>query len=274
MSHARLQWSAVLFTAAVVGLFELARHQWHAAAVPGVWGDTAAALVAGAAVYAFVRYFIRLVANAERQLGRVRAEAAVLAERQRIGRDMHDSVAQALFLVRVTLDELEADLAGGRLEAARARASALGGQIGRADDQVRAVIGGLKRQAAAEDSAEALRREATRVAADLGLELTFTLDELPGLDAAAGQHLTALLSEALANAARHGGATRVAVTGGRDRLVITDNGTGFLPRPEAGRGFGLVIMAERAELVGGRLDVASTAGQGTRLTVTFGGAGR
>lgn len=274
MTHTRVQWLAVLLPALLVGLFEFARHHWFAGLVPGFWGNALAAALAGASVLAFVRYFTRLVSDAERELSRARAEAAVLAERQRIGRDMHDGVAQALFLLRVELDELDADLAGGAALRARARVAALKARVGRADDEVRTAIADLKRESAAENPAEALRRDATRVAADLGLEVSLALDELPRLDAQGRQHLAAIVSEAVANAARHGGATRVSITGGGGRLVVADNGRGFLPKDDGGRGFGLVIMAERAELIGGTLDLESAPGQGARLVLTFRGADR
>ncbi|HEY8371091.1 MAG TPA: sensor histidine kinase [Thermodesulfobacteriota bacterium] len=275
MTHARVQWLAVLLPALLVGLFEFVRHHWFADALPGFQGNVLAAALAGGSVLAFVRYFTRLVSRAERELSRARAEAAVLAERQRIGRDMHDGVAQALFLVRVKLEELDEDLAAGATERARARVALLKTQVGRADDEVRAVIAGLKHDSAAEDPVEALRREASRVAADLGLEFTLAVDALPRLDAQGRQHLAAIVSEAMANAARHGGATRVSITGDSRRLVIADDGRGFPPAGDnGGRGFGLVIMAERAQLIGGTLDVESAPGHGARLTVTFSGADR
>lgn len=274
MTYARLQWLAVLLPAVLVGLFELTRHQWHDSIMPGLWGDVAAATVAGGTVFVFVRYFVGLVADAERDLGQARAEAAVLAERQRIGRDMHDSVAQALFLLRVRLEELDEDLGAGAAEAARARVAVLRAQLARADDQVRVVIADLKRESDAEDTGEALRRDAVRAAAELGLAVSLTVRDLPRLDAQGRQHLAAIVSEAMANAARHGGATRVTVTGGPDRLVVTDNGRGFTPAAGNGRSFGLVIMGERARLIDATLDVQSTPGQGTRVTLTFHGASR
>ncbi len=274
MIHTHVQWLAVLLPALLVGLFEFLRHHWLVTFLSGLWGNVVAAALVAGVVLTFVRYFIGLVSRAERELGRARAEAAVLAERQRIGRDMHDSVAQALFLLRVKLEELDEDIAAGARDAARARVAVLEAQVGRTDDQVRAVIADLKRESAAEDPHEALRRHAGRVASELGLELSLALDDLPRLDAQGRQHLAAIVSEAMANAARHGGATRVSVTGDRHRVVIADNGQGFTEKPEPGDGFGLVIMAERAQLIGGTLDVESEEGQGARLTLTFHGVER
>jgi signal transduction histidine kinase len=237
--------------------------------MPHVWGDVASALLVACVVFGFVHYFTSQASRTERQLGRARAEAAVLAERQRIAREMHDGVAQALFLVRVRLDDLERDLARGDAVEARARVTGLRTQVRVADQQVRAAIADLKSESGAEDPTEALGRDATRVATSLGLDLSLALDDLPPLDARGRQHLIAIVSEAISNAARHGGATRITIAAARDRLVVSDNGRGFdLPRP--GTGWGLTIMSERAALIGGRLEVRSAEGHGATLTVSWG----
>lgn len=268
MTRNRVQWLAIVLPAVVVGVYEFARHHWFTTLMGNVWGDLASALLVALVVFGFVNYFTTQSSRTERQLGRARAEAAVLAERQRIAREMHDGVAQALFLVRVRLDELERDLMRGETEEARARLAGLRTQVRAADEQLRAAIADLKSESGAEDPAEALGRDASRVASSLGLDLSLALDDLPPLDARGHQHLAAIVSEAMSNAARHGGATRVKVTAGRDRLVVADNGRGFhLPAP--GKGWGLRIMAERAALIGGRLDVQSAQGVGTTLTVSW-----
>ena len=79
--------------------------------------------------------------------------------------------------------------------------------------------------------------------------------------------------EALVNAGRHGGATRVevelAAEAGRAELHVRDDGRGFEPAATraAGSGLGLEGMAERARLVGGALDVRSAPGAGTEVTL-------
>jgi signal transduction histidine kinase len=268
MTHARVKWFAILLPAVVVGLFELVRHRWLGDWLGAVWGDVVAAALVGLTVVGFVRHFIGVVARAEGALGRARAEAAVLAERQRIGREMHDGVAQALFLVRVRVEEAAQRLARGDADGAREGLAAVGAQVSAAHGRVREAIADLKRAAAEEDTAEALRRDVAPVAAALGVELTLAGDDLPRLDAQGRQHLAAIVSEALSNAARHGGATRVTLTGRPGGLTIADNGRGF-PREAVRAGYGLEIMAERARLIGARLDVEPGDGQGARLVLTW-----
>jgi signal transduction histidine kinase len=269
MTRTRVQWLAIGLPALLVGLFEFARHRWLHDPLGTLGGDVLAAVVVGLAVFGFVRYFTRVAAEAERALGRARAEAAVLAERQRIGREMHDGVAQALFLLRVRVDEAEERLAGGDVDAVREQLAAVRTQVAAAHAEVRAAIADLKRASTEEDTVEALRRDVTPVAAALGVELAMTVEDLPKLDAQGRQHLAAIVAEALSNAARHGAATRVTVAGSLGRLEIADNGRGLPAEGAARGGFGLDIMSERAQLIGGTLRVEPGDGQGARVVLTW-----
>ncbi len=270
VSRNRVQWIAIGFPTILLGVFEVVRHQWLEPQLLGFWGNATAALLVAAAVYGFVRYLIGVAARTEQELWRARAEAAVFAERQRIGREMHDGVAQALFHLRVQLQEVDEHAAQGAISRVRQEIGSVQSQVSAAYDQVRAVIANLKQEAGSEDTGEALRRGATRVAQGLGLDLKLNLSELPHLDGQGQQHLLAIVSEAMTNARRHGGATRVSLTTPPRRLVIADNGRGFGPRQPGSDGFGLTIMAERAHLLGGRLQVESEPGRGARVTLAWG----
>jgi signal transduction histidine kinase len=272
MTRRRVEWLAILLPAVTVGLFEFVRHDLVERVVQEEWGNAFAAVLVGATVFGFVRYFTGAVARTEAALGRARAEAAVLAERQRIGREMHDGIAQALFLLRVRLDEAQAALAAGDQAVAAEALAAGAANVREADAGVRAAIAGLKQASSGEDTAEALRRDIGDRARALGIDLDLALDALPRFDAQRRAHLAAIVQEALSNAARHGGATRVSVAGGARGVVIADNGRGFTPAAAASGGFGLVIMAERARLLGGTLAVEPGEGRGTRVRLSFDGA--
>ena len=121
-------------------------------------------------------------------------------------------------------------------------------------------------QAAIEDLAERARREGVEV--ELRIELG---------NGRAGRHSTELettlyriTQEALTNARKHGGAGHMLVEIQDNdhyvRLAVGDDGQGFDPRAKAD-GFGLHIMRERAELLGGTLEIDSAPGRGTQITV-------
>lgn len=268
--HNHVKWSAIAVPALMVGIFEYFRHQWFDHRWPGHWGNVVGALIVAAGVYGFVRYFTEVVTRSEQDLGRSRAEAAVLAERQRIAREMHDGVAQALFHLRVRLEEVERHAASGSLATVQEEVANLQHSVHQAYDQVRSAISGLKQYNGAEDTAEALRRGALGTASELGVAVQLDLNAVPRLDANAQQHLLAIVQEAITNAHRHGHASTVTVSSDDQRLIITDNGGGFDPRQVPDDRFGLLIMAERAKMIGGHLQVEARPGEGARLTLHWG----
>ena len=88
-------------------------------------------------------------------------------------------------------------------------------------------------------------------------------------------NLFRIVQESLTNIAKHSRASKVTITlreqGGRIKITITDNGIGFDPvvisQPGERRGLGLIGMKERAESLNGRLDIDSSPGKGTRISI-------
>ena len=288
-----MQWLTVLVPAVCAGLYETVRHSLLATELPNVVGTlVAVALVLGiSSVFARVAFgMIRQTEARLRErnrqlqaLSRRVERLAVAEERDRLAREMHDSVAQVLAYLLVSLDTVEGLLERGRSaeaarEVARLRAS---GQEAYAD--VREAIAGLRTrpQAGASGLAAALAVYVREFGDRADVEATFTAG---GLDAASGDDLTPaaemqllrIAQEALANVRKHARATRVTVqlrrTSSAWELVVHDDGAGFSPDAiqstlQARMHVGLAIMRERAEGMGGALDVASTPGSGTTITV-------
>lgn len=272
MSYRRIQWLAVLLPAAALGLWESVRHALLERLLPGALGNLAGALVVAAGAYTFVRVFMGLVERSAREAAAAREQAAVMGERQRIAREMHDGVAQALFYLNVKLGELEQLLAAGRTAEAAERLQTVRANLEETGRRVRSAIADLK-PAEAEPLAAALRRllDGRQLRSGATLQVCVTGDAVvPG---PVREHLLAIVQEALINADKHAGATRLRVQAslgpGAIRLQISDNGRGFaVPVPGPGGGHGLTIMAERARLAGGRLWIHSRPGQGTQVEVT------
>ncbi|MBE8471902.1 sensor histidine kinase [Streptomyces justiciae] len=195
------------------------------------------------------------------------AQIAVLQDRDRIARDLHDLAIQRLFATGMTLQS-----AGRFIDHPEASKRVL-----RAVDDldetikiIRSTIFGLR---AREDTpGSGLRARVVRVVGEAAPVLGFApsvrmeglLDTHVSKDVA--EHAVAVLSEALTNVARHAHATRadvVLATDGRDlRLTVSDDGVGI---PAEGRRSGLRNMAERAEQLGGELESAAPPGGGTKL---------
>jgi signal transduction histidine kinase len=208
--------------------------------------------------------------------------SATLSERNRLARELHDTIAQGLTAVTM---QLEAAQRGFARDPARAQT-----RIARAHELSRAAL-------------EDVRRSVWTLAAPLidGRALDHALEELterfavrtglpasyahsgppPPLGHAAATQVLRIVQEALQNVEKHAQAHAVAVgselADGQLRIWVRDDGIGFAPdAPPAqanGNGFGLLSLRERARLAGGTLQVDSAPGQGTRVIVTIAGVG-
>ncbi len=194
-------------------------------------------------------------------------QLAMLEDRDRIARDLHDLAIQRLFATGMTLQSAARfiDHPGASERVLRA--------VGDLDETIkiiRSTIFGLR--AREEGEAHGLRARVVTVVEEaqavLGFAPRLSMEGLLDTDVPAqlADHVVAVLGEALSNAARHARAARVEVvlqaTGKEVVLSVSDDGVGI---PAQGRRSGLLNLAERAESVGGSLEVVSEAAGGTRL---------
>lgn len=274
MDFRRVQWMAIALPAVAIGVFEFFRHPWLEPMLPVGLGNILGPVVVAGTVYGFVQVFIGMIQRSAQEVTRARSEAAVIVERQRIAREMHDSVAQALFYSTVKVNEADTLLAAGEYEKARGELLAVQRHLKESEQRVRAVIADLKQQADLEDLGQAVRRVAAQVEEGLGMQVTVDDGIYPDLSTAHRQHLLAMIHEALTNAHRHGRArtARVSVQrspNGVSTVEVFDNGVGFHPQGDGKSGsYGLTIMAERARMIGGDCHVESASGRGTRVIIT------
>ena len=200
------------------------------------------------------------------------AALTLLQERERIGRELHDGVIQALYGVGLSLEDVPDLMNTGRTEA-EARVDRAIDSIHAAIRDIRGFIFGLRSEGYDGVDLEAGLRH---LAAELARGTTMTIDvdiaEDPALDPTDDRHVLQLVREALSNAARHSGASRVAVTleqspAGLD-VRIADNGHGFDATAADKPGHqGIGNMRARASSMGGTLDVISIIGTGTSVTL-------
>ena len=204
-----------------------------------------------------------------RSLMRSRAQLATLAERQRLARDLHDTVKQKAFALNLqlaTARRVIGDAQGSeRLEQAQRLTQQIQRELAQILDELRASDAELP-------FAERVRERAIEWSHTSGLTPTFALDDLPPMAAAQEESLLRIVDEALANVLRHAGATRLDIALRREadrvRLAIVDNGRGIAV--DHGSGMGLENMRARAEaLPGGRFELDAPAGKGTRVAVSF-----
>jgi signal transduction histidine kinase len=209
------------------------------------------------------------LAAAEREGGR-------LAERQRLARDIHDTLAQGFVSIVLQLQAAEAELPDGATEARghleRARRTARDNLA-----EARRLVWDLRPEAlATAPLGEALDRLTDRLAEETGMVASAAVTGTPKpLSADAEVTLLRVTQEALANVSRHAHADRVAITlsymDDEAALDVHDDGDGFTPTADgfgANGGLGLRGMRERVEALGGRLAVESAPGRGTTIAVT------
>jgi signal transduction histidine kinase len=202
-------------------------------------------------------------------------ETAGQEERNRLARDLHDSIKQQIFAIQTGAAAAEvrfdSDPHGARVALADVRTSAR-----EAMTEMEAMLDQLR--AAPLESVglvEALKKQCEALEFRTGARVRLDIAELPVArrwQPGAAQSLFRIAQEALANIARHARATEVklslAVAGKDCVLRIEDNGAGFATSGEnAQPGMGLSNMRSRATEQGGSLDIRSAQGLGTQLTV-------
>jgi signal transduction histidine kinase len=223
----------------------------------------------GALARAFANEAAVAIQNA--RLYEAAQDRATLEERQRLARELHDSVTQALYSLKLYAEAASRRLAAGEVETARAHLAEVRATAGEALAEMRLLLFELRPPLLAERGpGAALRERLSAVEARSGLLTEAHLDETIRLPAAAEQDLYRLALEALNNQLKHARAGRVSVrleaVDGVVCLEVADDGVGF-DLERAGAGLGLSGMRERAARLGGRLTVESAPGAGTRVRV-------
>jgi two-component system nitrate/nitrite sensor histidine kinase NarX len=200
---------------------------------------------------------------------------AILEERDRLGREMHDSLGQSLGLLNLKVKLVEDLVAGGRTQEAQEELTQVRQTIREAYDEVRHAILGLRIPGAREDLEVALRVQVARFREQAKLPVAYEVrGPTPAVPALAAVQITRVVQEALTNVRKHAEAGTVRVTLGVEegRLVVRviDDGRGFdveAVQATAGARFGLETMRERAESIGGTLAITSAPGRGTTVAL-------
>jgi signal transduction histidine kinase len=202
--------------------------------------------------------------RAELAASRARIVAAADQSRRRIERDLHDGVQQRLVSLGLDVRSIQADVPAEDKEL-WADLDRLAGGLGSAIKELRELSRGIHPAILSEGGlGPALKALARRSAVPVKLEAPIA-GRLPEPVEVAAYYV---VSEALANAAKHAKASAVYVQAhtvdGRLRLEVSDDGVGGA---ESGRGSGLIGLADRVQALGGTITVTSPTGQGTTLRV-------
>jgi signal transduction histidine kinase len=239
---------------------------------------TVAGLLVGVALTACIWVVVlrRRVTEQARVIRQKVQREVVLEERQRMAREMHDTLAQSFSGVGFQLDALksrlpaDAELARTQLEVARQ-------MVRHGQEDFRRTLMNLRAQELERGSlTEVLPKLAKQITDDTGITLKYQVHGTRrGLPEVIENNLLRIGQECLTNAVRHARASEIALTldfePGLVRLRVADNGIGCHPQdlePSPNGHFGWRGIRERAEQIRAKAELDSHPGQGTRVTVT------
>ena len=198
-------------------------------------------------------------------------EIAVMEERQRLARELHDSVTQALYSITLLANAAQKQAANNNLDRAVQYVHELGQSAQQALKEMRLLIYELRPSALENEGlSEALFQRLESVERRAGIHTQFHLDPPLDLPPSVEEGLYRVTIEALNNVLKHSSASHVIVNlwAEQDHLIleIEDDGVGFDPENVVSHGgVGLISMRERLEKMGGKLTISSALGKGTMV---------
>ncbi len=211
--------------------------------------------------------------SANRQLTEYSArveDLTIANERQRMARELHDTLSQGLAGLILQLEAADAHLTNNRNDKARTIVTSAMEQARSTLADARRVIDDL-RQPSLDDLDSALRLEVSRFTNATGISIHFQSDPIPPLPDPVKETLIRAMAEGLTNIVHHAQAKDVEVdVQMKDKsLVVTiqDDGVGFDPSSIPSGHYGILGIQERVRLVKGKVDLQSEAGKGTLLKI-------
>lgn len=211
--------------------------------------------------------YLLLLVGALRELQvywRAQAQIAVIEDRRRLARELHDGLLQELTYIRIASSMLPGEIRSkGEITDAAVRAL----------DEARAAVNALG-SLDDEPLGFVLHRAARELAERHNVDLEVGVDDSIVADPDQRHALVRIMREAVVNAVRHGDARHVRVSltqaGDEQRLTIEDDGSGFaVGSSVAAGGYGIVSMRERARDLPGSMWIDSSPGRGSTVTVTW-----
>jgi signal transduction histidine kinase len=197
-----------------------------------------------------------------------------VAERVRLGRELHDNICQTLYAVCLTLESVQKK--GALAPELQQRVDRCMGELRRLNQEVRAYLQELEpARVTGQSFAGAVNDLIGSFAAGQDVHIEHRLDEeaVARISPVQIAEIMNILREAVSNSLRHGQARHITLLVGRSdqtvALAVQDDGQGFTPLEAGASGHGLGNMQARATALGGSLRIESAAGKGTRVLLTL-----
>jgi signal transduction histidine kinase len=245
---------------------------WHSQHSDNLSAQIYVALLGMYTITAYLIAWLPFIANLN--LSANIKKKTIIEERSRISRELHDSLAQRLGSLILKLDMLKSSIAETKTADALNQLSIIKHDAQDTYIEVREIIDQLRIKMP--DSTRILPTLAEytqEFSQNTGIDCKFYMaDGHAELEPLATVEILRIVQEALNNVKKHSGANQIEVkyesTTEDVKVVIKDNGKGFAPGSVKGQ-HGLVVMRERAEGIGGKLEVVTAPGKGTSIEVTI-----
>ncbi|MEK4329229.1 histidine kinase [Paenibacillus sp. FSL R7-0297] len=262
----------------MVGIWEFVRHQFLMQYISMDMGNYLTPVLVFLFSIVLLLPLFRMLERSQRELERERAATTAMEARELLAKELHDGMAQSLFLLSVRIDRLEQNRKDGEISAESV--NQIKKTVHEVNRYVRQAIANLKVPVSGKESfslERSIQEQLAGIAGEVMIEvsLDWHLDE-QALTAAEQAELLSCIREAIINVRKHTRAGKVSVSGQGDRLNwnvdVADNGAGFVHAdPFAVSGsYGLQIMRERARSMGWKLNLQSGSA-GTVVEISKGG---
>lgn len=269
----------LLLPTLMVGIWEVVRHQFLMPYISMNVGNFLTPVLVFLFSIALLLPLFSLMERNQQELEQERAVKDAMEAREGLAKELHDGMAQSLFLLSVKIDRLEASRRNG--EVSEESVGQIKKTVHEVNRYVRQAIANLKVPVSEQSSfsiEQSVKGQLTQMASEILIEvsLDWSLQD-EALSSMEKAELLSCIREAIINVRKHTRAAKVAITGAGDemcwRVTVTDDGEGFSHNPyEVSGSYGLQIMKERTESMGWKLRLESS-DTGTIVEITKGGVG-
>ncbi|TBL69955.1 sensor histidine kinase [Paenibacillus thalictri] len=267
MLYKHLKSLILIIPTLTIGLWEYIRHSFLLPYISMELGNWLAPLLVFFVTMTLLRHLFSMIEELQEELQKEKAVKAALEEREKIAQELHDGIAQSLFLLSVRVNRLEQNETNVQSEEVKSAYHGLRKTIHEVNDYVRQAIAGLRYPVnpASKPWLESVQHLSEEFQQDTGISvhLDWTLSE-NRISMKEKVELYSTIREAMINAYKHAGASNLWIRG-EDReqngwqCVIRDDGRGFASdvgkETETTGGFGLLMIRERAAALNWRFGI-------------------
>lgn len=269
MSYQQIKWLILATPTITIGIWEFVRHEYLLSVISMELGNWLSPVIVFLVSVLLLTQLFKMMEQIQKELNEAKELKAALEEREKIAREIHDGIAQSLFLLNAQVSKVEKAQVSDQVTFEK-----LKNNIHRTNTYVREAIANL-RQPAAPDSIswmqgiDSLIQELQRDS-DLRFKISWSIPE-ERLSLRDKIELLALIRESLLNIHKHAKAKEVHIEGhvidGGWQCSVTDNGVGFDMNGNPGsHSYGIKIMRDRAAMMGWDFGIESSGGQ-TMVTI-------